>query len=79
MMYVNVKPDKVRQAMAAFGPMPAAACARAILRGVARNQAIVPVGWWARLGWWFYRAAPGLFDWLACRVAGPVRAAIRAA
>lgn len=40
----------------------AADCARAILRGVARNATIITVPGYAGLAWWVYRLAPALFD-----------------
>jgi NAD(P)-dependent dehydrogenase (short-subunit alcohol dehydrogenase family) len=39
---------------------PAAACARDILHGVARNRAIIVITRPAKLGWLFYRLAPRL-------------------
>ena len=41
--------------------LPADRCARAILRGVARNRAIITVTVHARLVWWLYRLAPRPF------------------
>ena len=40
---------------------PASQCARAILRGVARNQAIIVVTAFAKFLWLLYRLAPALF------------------
>jgi NAD(P)-dependent dehydrogenase (short-subunit alcohol dehydrogenase family) len=40
--------------------------ASAVVRAVERNRAVVPVGWEARLGWWFSRLGP---LWLQERVA----------
>ena len=34
--------------------------ARIILRGVARNRAVITVGWDARLAWWLHRLHPAL-------------------
>jgi NAD(P)-dependent dehydrogenase (short-subunit alcohol dehydrogenase family) len=39
--------------------MSAPDCAQVILRGVARNRAIITVSLPARLGWWLYRLSPG--------------------
>lgn len=41
-------------------PMSAADCAKAILRGVDRNQAIIPISLYVRLDWWLYRWSPSL-------------------
>ncbi len=49
--------------------MPAAHCADVILRGVARNRAIITVTWAARLVWWVYRLAPGAVIYLFQRMA----------
>lgn len=38
------------------------ACARAILRGVARNQALILTPWPAAVGWRLYQLWPGLFE-----------------
>ncbi len=40
---------------------PPRKCARAILRGVRRNRAIIPVTTHARLIWWLYRCMPRTF------------------
>jgi hypothetical protein len=49
--------------------MSAPACAKVILRGVARNRAIITVTSGARLIWWAYRLSPdaviGLFQRMA--------------
>ena len=76
MIYANVKPERVRAAMTTFGLMQPAKCARVIISGVARNQAIIPVGLLARVGWWFYRFSPALYDLIASQIAGyfPARA-----
>ncbi|MEW6778332.1 MAG: SDR family NAD(P)-dependent oxidoreductase, partial [Bdellovibrionota bacterium] len=39
-------------------PMSPERCARAILKGVERNEAIVPISLETRLLWWAYRLAP---------------------
>jgi NAD(P)-dependent dehydrogenase (short-subunit alcohol dehydrogenase family) len=40
-------------------------CARAIVKGVARNRAIIVVTWPAKVAWFLYRLAPGLMMRLA--------------
>lgn len=42
--------------------------AKAILRGVARNQEIIVFPFSARVGWWMYRACPAVFAPLMRRV-----------
>ena len=64
--------ESERAALLAASPFrlhPADACARAILRGVARNQAIVTFTALARSGWWLYRLSPALMDAVARRSA----------
>lgn len=51
--------EKLR-ALISVKPIAADACARGILRGVARNRAIIVVPFSARLVWWVQRLAPGL-------------------
>lgn len=46
--------------LSGFKMMGPADCAQAILRGVARNKAIIPVTGLARLLWWSYRLHPAL-------------------
>jgi NAD(P)-dependent dehydrogenase (short-subunit alcohol dehydrogenase family) len=52
-----------------FKLYPADACARAILRGVERNQPIIVVTAAAKFTWLLYRAAPGLVMRIARRIA----------
>jgi NAD(P)-dependent dehydrogenase (short-subunit alcohol dehydrogenase family) len=62
-----VTPLRDRQAMFDLAParmLSAEDCARRILRGVARNQAIIPVTALARMTWWLYRLHPALVDTL---------------
>lgn len=51
--------EKARQRWT--GGMEAADCARRVLRGVARNQALIVMPRSARLLWWIYRLFPGSF------------------
>ena len=44
---------------------PVEACARDILRGVARNRSIIVVTGGAKVVWWLYRLAPRLFTRVA--------------
>ena len=38
------------------------AAARAILRGVVRNQAIIVHPWYVKIGWWLHRLSPALMS-----------------
>jgi NAD(P)-dependent dehydrogenase (short-subunit alcohol dehydrogenase family) len=38
------------------------AAARAILRGVARNEAIIVHPWYVKIGWWLHRLSPALMS-----------------
>lgn len=55
--------------MARGGRMSADGCAKVILRGVARNRAIITVTPTARLIWWIYRLSPGVVIALFGRMA----------
>lgn len=57
--------------------MPPERCAAAILRGVARNRAVITIGLHARLAWWVYRAVPIPFQALTSRLFGLVRRRLR--
>jgi NAD(P)-dependent dehydrogenase (short-subunit alcohol dehydrogenase family) len=54
--------------------MDAGKCADVVLRGVARNKAIIMVTAYAHLGWWFYRLFPGLATALSGKMAHRLRA-----
>jgi len=43
------------------------AAARAILRGVARNDAIIVHPWYVKIGWWLHRLSPALMSSLMQR------------
>lgn len=73
MTCINVEPKQVRALMSAVGLIEPAQCARIILRGVSRNQAIILVTWQARVMWWLYRISPALYDPLMRRVAREAR------
>ena len=57
--------------------LPVDRCARAILKGVRRNRAIITVTMHARVIWWLYRLAPRAFLWLTSRSYGRVRKRLR--
>jgi NAD(P)-dependent dehydrogenase (short-subunit alcohol dehydrogenase family) len=54
--------------------MNAAACAKAILKGVAANRPIITVTPVARLAWWLWRLWPGLVFWVAQKQVQRLRA-----
>lgn len=64
---------KKARALVPAKPLSADACARGILRGVARNRAIIIVPFSARLVWWAQRIAPGLILRLLTRGFPPIR------
>lgn len=45
-------------------PMEPDGCARAILRGVEQNKAIITIPSSSKLAWWLYRINPGLISYL---------------
>lgn len=65
MIIVGVQRERIRAAMTSLGMMTPDKCARVILSGVDRNQAIVPIGFLTHLGWYFYRHSPYLYDMFA--------------
>jgi NAD(P)-dependent dehydrogenase (short-subunit alcohol dehydrogenase family) len=76
MTCINVERQQMRALMSAVGLIEPAQCARVILRGVSRNQAIILVTWQARVMWWLYRISPALYSLLmrrAAREAGILR------
>ena len=58
--YFKSKREEVFSGLPSIKMMDATDCARIILRGVARNRAIVTVTAFARLIWWLYRLCPTL-------------------
>ena len=59
--YINVDREKVLKNLPAWARMSLEKCIEKILRGVARNKAIILVGWDVRLLWDCYRLAPSLY------------------
>jgi short-subunit dehydrogenase len=57
--YINTRQEDI-EAKLPFKPLAAAKAARHILRGVARNQAIIVFPFYARLAWWLQRIHPSL-------------------
>jgi NAD(P)-dependent dehydrogenase (short-subunit alcohol dehydrogenase family) len=70
---VNVTQAGAQRMFGAVKAQDATTCARTILRGVARNQSIIPITTVARLTWWFYRLFPGLYDWIGSKAAQAMR------
>lgn len=62
--FVGVDRDKLA-ARIPIRPMSAARCAQLMLRGAARNQAILAISAYVKLDWWIYRLSPALSVWLA--------------
>ena len=65
--WVNLDAGRLRARIAnvPIRPLSAEACARAILRGVARDRAVIPVSALTRFEWLVYRVFPGLGQLLA--------------
>jgi short-subunit dehydrogenase len=60
--------------LAAYGSIAPDRCARLILRGVARNRAIIPAGAAARLTWLLNRLSPSLMIWIYEKGSGAFQA-----
>jgi len=76
--YVNVNKEEYLKRLPWRWMMEPGDAAQAILRGVARNQAIIICPWYGRLGWWCQRYFPWLLsplwrmtvrEWRTLRVA----------
>ena len=63
-----------RERMAALPKLSADACARAIIRGMAADRAVIPVTAEAQIAWRLARWAPSAAGWLARRLANYARA-----
>lgn len=72
MAYVKVDKQAIRAKIPARLPS-AARCAHKVLRGVARNRAIIPVTAYAHLGWFLYRYLPRPFLALLTYLSGRAR------
>jgi len=59
--YLDAPREAVAPVLRFLRPIEASDCARAALRGVSRNRAIIVIPFAARLGWWFYRVFPQLW------------------
>ncbi len=62
--FIGVDRDKLA-AKIPIRPMSAERCAELMLRGAARNRAIVAISAYVKLDWWIYRLSPALSIWLA--------------
>lgn len=71
--FVGVDREKLA-ARIPIRPMSADRCAELMLRGAARDQAIVAISAYVKLDWWVYRLSPALSCWLAEWRARQVRA-----
>jgi NAD(P)-dependent dehydrogenase (short-subunit alcohol dehydrogenase family) len=65
--------EALAEIMAGGRMMSAPDCAQVILRGIARNKAIITVTPAARLVWWFYRLSPDAVVYLFQRMARQLR------
>jgi short-subunit dehydrogenase len=73
--YIGVKrEDVITEISSGFKMVDASDCARAILRGVERNQAIIVDATHNRLFWWLYRLSPMLYSALMQEGARKIRA-----
>jgi NAD(P)-dependent dehydrogenase (short-subunit alcohol dehydrogenase family) len=72
----EIKPGLERSKILAMIPKPMAPerCARAILRGVARNRAVIVVTGHGKLLYWLERACPSLVGWGSLKILEKVRA-----
>jgi short-subunit dehydrogenase len=57
-----MSPERVRAWSSRYRLLPASTAARAILRGVARERAIIVFPTSMRIVWWFYRLVPWLWN-----------------
>ena len=60
--YLNVNKEEYLARLPQRWMMDPAQAAKAILRGVERNRAMIVFPWHGRLLWWLYRLAPGLLN-----------------
>jgi NAD(P)-dependent dehydrogenase (short-subunit alcohol dehydrogenase family) len=74
---VNLDRESLIPLLGRMGFMDPAKCARAILRGVARNKAIIPVPASARFLWWLQRLHPDLLTLLTRKVVALCRSSVR--
>ena len=61
----GVEPERAAASIERLRPMDPARFARAALRGVDRNRAVVIAPAWWRIAWWLERLSPSLSEWLA--------------
>lgn len=74
--YFKVEKDAIVSGIAP-ALLPPERCARAILKGLAKNRAIIPITLHARLVWWLYRLAPRPFLAFVARSFNTVRRRLR--
>lgn len=73
-LYVGVKRGDAIAEMSAMKMADVTKCARAILRGVVRNNAIITDTGFTRLLWWLYRFHPAILDSLLQKGLSDMRA-----
>jgi short-subunit dehydrogenase len=76
-VYLKINPEAARAQSESFKMLEPARCAQIILRGVTRNQAIIPVTTEAQIGWWLYRLSPTLYGLFGRKIADKFRKALR--
>lgn len=70
---ININREKAIRKLPGMRLMDATKCARIVLRGVARNKAIITVTAFARLTWWIYRFQPALLTPIVSKMAQEFR------
>jgi NAD(P)-dependent dehydrogenase (short-subunit alcohol dehydrogenase family) len=70
---ININREKAIRKVPTMRLMDATKCARIVLRGVARNRAIITVTAFARLAWWLYRFQPALLTPIVGKMAREYR------
>lgn len=75
--YLGVDPRALRQPIDRAMVSPER-CAEQMLRGVARNRAVITINAHARMVWWLYRWAPRTFVAVTGRIFGKIRDRFRA-
>jgi NAD(P)-dependent dehydrogenase (short-subunit alcohol dehydrogenase family) len=70
---IKINREEAMSKLPAMTLMDATKCARIILRGVARNRAIITVTAFARFAWWLYRFQPALLNPIISKMAQEFR------
>jgi short-subunit dehydrogenase len=70
---IKINREGAMSKLPAMRLMDATKCARIVLRGVARNRAIITVTAFARIAWWLYRFQPTLLTPITNKMAQEFR------